>query len=172
MRMLRFIPVLLLAGISLVATTLEQLSVDDMVRKSTSILRGKVVASAPMQRGNVIYTSYRFQVTERLKGEATQTVELAVPGGRFGQLRQTIPGAPQLDAGKEYVVFVWTGPSGTNHILGLSQGLFDVQRGSNGELVLKRAAADARMLDKQGREVHDEAVTLDMKTLQRKVAAK
>lgn len=171
MRPLRYIPVLLLAGIGLLATTLEQLSVDDMVRKSTSIVRGKVVASAPMQRGNLIYTSYRFQVTERLKGEAGQTLELAVPGGRFGQLQQTIPGAPQLDAGKEYVVFVWTGPSGTNHILGLSQGLFDVQRGINGEVILKRSASDARMLDRQGREIQDEAVTLGWKTLQRKVAA-
>jgi hypothetical protein len=166
----RALPVLVLAGISLLGTTLEQLSLDDMVKKSTSIVRGKVVSSAPMQRGNVIYTSYRVQVSDRLKGDAGQTVEVAVPGGRSGQLRQTIPGAPSIEAGKDYVIFIWKGPSGTNHIVGLSQGLFDVQRTSNGELVLKRAAADARMVDAQGHEVQDQAVTIGWKALQRKVA--
>jgi hypothetical protein len=166
----RAIPVLLLAGLSLLGTTLEQLSLDDLVKRSTSIVRGKVVSSAPMQRGSVIYTSYRVQVSDRLKGDTGPTVDVAVPGGRSGQLRQTIPGAPSVEAGKDYVIFIWKGPSGTNHIVGLSQGLFDVQRGANGDLVLKRSAADARMLNAQGHEVQDQAVTIGWKALQRKVA--
>lgn len=172
MSFLRNIPVVIVAATLAVvsATTLEQLSLDDMLKKSTSVVRGQVVSSAPLQRGTVIYTSYRLQVTERLKGDGAAVVEVAVPGGRFGQLRQTIPGAPVLEAGKEYVVFIWTGPSGTNHILGLSQGLFDVRKGANGELILQRTASDARMLDRQGREVEDQDVTISFRTLRQKLS--
>lgn len=165
----RFSLALLLMGSCLSGTTLEQLSLDEMVQKATSIVRARVASASPMQRGNLIHTAYRLQVVEQLKGSAGSTLEVAVPGGRLGQFRQTIPGSPVLESGKEYVVFVWTGKSGTNHIIGLSQGLFEVQRAADGSMVLQRPATDARMLDKQGREVQSHAVSLPLRSLQAKL---
>lgn len=161
---------LALAGI-VSATTLEQLSVDKMIEKSASIVRGKVVSSVSVQRGSLIYTTYRFQVTEQMKGSASGTFELSVPGGDYGKLRQNIPGAPRLLAGKEYVVFVWTSKSGINHIIGLSQGLFDLRTDPSGDILLKQATTDARMVDTQSREVDSKPVSLTLGELQRRVKA-
>jgi hypothetical protein len=109
---------LLMGGIGLFtapaanATTLEQLSLEQMARQSTEIVRGKMVSSAPEQRNGVIYTRSRFQVVERWKGNASATVEVVLPGGTLGKLHQTFAGAPVLAPGAEYVLFLWTGKSG------------------------------------------------------------
>lgn len=164
----RLISGLILAGV-LCATTLQRLSLDEMVRDSTSIVRAKAAVAGASQHGSLIYTAYRLTILETLKGKQVATMDVVVPGGRVGGLRQTIPGAPHLASGKEYVVFVWTSKQGVNHIIGLSQGLFDVVKDAKGNLTLKRSATDARMLDGAGRVVRDEALTVDMNALLRKV---
>ena len=74
--------------------------------------------------GPVIYTHYQLQVSERYKGAAESTVDLAIPGGVVNGIRQVWGGAPQLDSGDEYVFFLWTGKSGLTQVMGLTQGLF------------------------------------------------
>ena len=43
--------------------TLERLSLDDMIARSTTIVRGKVTASWAAFTGSVIYTHYQVQVS-------------------------------------------------------------------------------------------------------------
>jgi hypothetical protein len=169
MRAAILIATLLMGGVCATGTTLEQLSVDQMIRQATMIVRGRVVATSAVQRGNLIYTNHRIQISEVLKGENQQVVEVSVPGGQSGGLRQTIPGAPTLVAGREYLVLIWRGSRGVNHIIGLSQGLFDVQRNASGEIVLKRMVTDARMLNEQGEEVKDVGVQMTMTSFRDKM---
>src|SRR5436190_2080149 len=110
--------VLLLATVS--ATTLERLTVDAMVEKSNSIVRGKVVSSQGEVRNGMIFTKYLVQVDESWKGNPGRIVEVFVPGGVANGLRQTIPGAPALEQGDEFVLFLWAGASGRQQIIGLS----------------------------------------------------
>jgi hypothetical protein len=93
-------------------------------------------------------------------------MDVVVPGGLSGGLRQSFPGAPRLAAGEEYMIFLWTGRSGLTQVIGLSQGLFDVKTDARGELVIYRAASGERMLEpRTGREVEDEAVQMRMRDM-------
>ena len=103
--------VLFVSSLPLQCATLERLSFDDMVVKSTAIVRGKVANSYAAFSGRVIYTHYSVQVIETLKGAASASVDVAVPGGVANNLRQTFSGAPELRPGAEFVFFLWTGRS-------------------------------------------------------------
>src|SRR5713226_6239426 len=103
------------------ATTLQQLSMDDMIRKSTVIVRAKVLDSHAAFRGQDIYTFYHLQVLEGLStGSTMQQIDVAVPGGSAKGKRQMVPGAVSLDAGEEYIIFLWTSRSGLTQVIGLS----------------------------------------------------
>ena len=49
---------------ALASATLEQLSLNDMVQKSTAIVRGTVAASHAEARGLISYTHYTIGVTD------------------------------------------------------------------------------------------------------------
>jgi hypothetical protein len=157
--------VVLLAAAACVATTLEQLSLDDMIRQSRFIVRGQVTASWAEQRGSMIYTLYRVAVAEQLKGAAQPSIDLAVPGGLSNGLRQVIPGAPRLASGPEYVFFVWVSPKGVKQIIGLSQGVFDVKLDGAGERVLVRGPIEAALVDAKGRSLADSGLRLTWRGL-------
>ena len=55
-----------------------------------------------------------------------------------------------MEAGREFVVFLWKGPSGRTQITGLSQGLFEVSRGSSSALVRRKPNADVVIAPKGG----------------------
>jgi len=116
---------LLIAGMMpLQCATLERLSLDDLIVKSTSIVRGTVVESHAVASRTDVFTHYTVQVAEILKGAAGAQVDVVVPGGVAGNVRQSIPGAPSLSAGSAYVLFLWTGASGVTQVIGFTQGLF------------------------------------------------
>jgi hypothetical protein len=162
-----FAALLVLAG-SVGATTLAQLSVEQMIEKSTAIVRARVSGSFTANRNGTIYTYYRLQVTENLKSNTPATSEVAVPGGAVGRVMQSVAGAPELKPGGEYVLFLWTSRSGLTQIIGLSQGAFDV-RANAGGIVLARPAAGEQMLDAAGHVVVDRGVTLGLSDLRARI---
>ena len=98
------------------SATLERLSLDDMIAKSTLIVRGKVAGASAAASGPVIYTHYTVQVSERFKGQAASTIDVTVPGGTANGLRQTFAGAPTLKPGDDFLFFLYTGRDGrTTH---------------------------------------------------------
>src|SRR5690348_12046055 len=123
------------AVVSVQGATLSRLSLDDMIAKSSDIVRARVTGQRSAFRGTtpagMIYTWYSLQVVETLKGSPKP--EVAVPGGSVGRYRQTIAGAPELKHGDEYVFFIWTSRNGLPQIIGLSQGLLSVNLGSAGK---------------------------------------
>jgi hypothetical protein len=147
---------------SLRATTLQKLTTDDLIQKSTAIVRAKVVGSRGVLRGPDIYTHYQLEILESLKPGGAPRLEVAVPGGAAQGLRQTVAGAPSLTAGQEYVIFLWTSRSGLTQIMGLSQGLFTVTQNAAGKPVLIRPAAADLMLDQSGRVTNDQAITMSL----------
>ena len=151
------------------ATTLQSLSTDDMVSKSTTIVHAKVVGMRTAFSGQDIFTYYQLQVIESWKSPMTQPVEVAVPGGASRGSRQTVVGAPSLSIGGEYVMFVWTSKSGLSQVLGLSQGLFNVRTSSNGDPVLVRPAITDLMLDSTGQVVNPQAITMTLSDLRAKI---
>ncbi len=120
------------------AATLEQMSLDDLVEKSTAVVRGRAGGRRATQAGALIYTLTVFDVAEQWKGEPLGRTEVALPGGQVGGLSQRFGVVPELESGNEYVLFLWRGPSGRTQITGLSQGLFEVERRQNGEILVRR----------------------------------
>lgn len=161
-----------LAEQHLTATTLEQLSMGDLIQQSTAIVRARVGGSSGVFHGANIYTHYRIQVLETLKGSggnSLTSLDVAVPGGVAGGMRQEVAGAPVLVSGQEYVLFLWTSRAGTTQVIGLSQGLFHLSQDSSGELVLDRSASSELMLDPSGAVVADQAVHLSLPALRNRI---
>jgi hypothetical protein len=159
------------------ATTLEQLSLDEMTQKSTAIVRARITGSHTGTRGTNIYTYFQLQVLETWKSSGqtsgTTTTEVAIPGGVAGGIRQSVSGAPELKPGQEYVLFLWTSRSGLTQVIGLSQGLFKVSEdgsgGGTGAAVVQRPAASELMLSRSGLPVDDHAVSMQIQELRARV---
>lgn len=167
----------LLASLALIGsaegTTLQKLSLEDMIRQSTAIVRAQVTGSRTAQRGANIYTYYRLHVIETAKLSPAEArgsdIEVGVPGGTLNGLHQMAIGSPELVKGSEYVIFLWTGKSGLTQVIGLSQGLFLTSKDSAGQIRLNRPAADEPMLDQQGRPVPAEALNLTWSDLRSRI---
>jgi hypothetical protein len=154
------------------AATLEKLSWDDLIGKSTAIVRGRVASSSTAFRGSVIYTTYRIAVSQQLKGTAQDTVQVLVPGGTVAGVRQSVSGSQQLVTGSEYVLFLWTARSGATFVMGLTQGVFDLLQNASGDLMASRRAANEAMLAPGTlRVVQDDPVVMRFDDLQALVAS-
>jgi len=172
MRALAIFVCLSVAGASVPAraTTLRQLSLDEMAQKATAIVRAKVTGSVEVLRGTDVFTVYQLETLETVKApNGIKPADVAVPGGVAGGMRQVVAGAPVLHAGQEYVLFLWTSRSGLTQLMGMSQGLFTVERPPAGDVIATRAAAGEQMLDSAGRAVHDERLSLPWAELKSKV---
>ena len=148
MRHFVFALVLASCGMPLQCATLERLSFADMVVKSTGVVRGKVLSSSAAFSGGVIYTHYRVQVTESLKGRNSGVIDLAVPGGVANGIRQAVSGAPEFQPGDDCVFFLWTSKAGLTQVIGLTQGVFRVT-GGGADPALSRAPSHELMLDQR-----------------------
>jgi len=151
--------------------TLEKLSLDDMILKSTAIVRGTVSGSAAAARGPVIYTHYAVQVTERYKGSAPEGQDVAVPGGSANGFRQSFPGSPELTAGSEYVFFLWTGPSGITQIIGLTQGLFTLTGTASGTTITRPPSPEEVLDPATGQQVKDQSISIRLSDLKARIAS-
>jgi hypothetical protein len=149
------------------ATTLEQLTLDEMTQKSTAIVRSRVTGSHAATRSGTIYTYFQLQVLENWKGQTI--TEVALPGGVADGVRQSVNGAPELKLGQEYVLFLWTSRSGLTQVIGLSQGLFKLSGEGSGGVVAQRPAASELMLSPSGIPVDDHAVSMQLSDLRASV---
>ena len=167
--MQRLVFALLAASLAAVqGSTLQQLSLDEMIQKSTAIVRGKGHVTGASFRGSVIYTHYQVQVSETYKGVAAPQLDVAVLGGVANGIQQRFAGAPELREGEDYVLFLWTSKTGLTQIIGLSQGLFAVTPGASSPFVV-RAASSEQMLNAQGQPVSDSDIKLQLTDLRSRI---
>ena len=152
--------------------TMGRLSLDDMITRSTTIVRGKVTASWAAFTGSVIYTHYQIQVGEQFKGAARTSVEVVTPGGTVKGLSASFSGSPVLNQGDEFVFFLWTSKSGLTWITGLTQGLFSLTGEEGADRMASRSASRELMLDPAtSRPVKDSALTMSLSSLRSRIAA-
>jgi hypothetical protein len=136
------------------AATLQQLTLDQIGASATSVVHARIASASTAFSGATIYTHYKLQILETLKGSGP--TEFVLPGGVSGRYRQSFPGVPELSPGTEYVLFLWTSQhSGLTFPVGLSQGIFRVTAQADGSIMLSRARIGEMMLDASGRPVAD-----------------
>jgi hypothetical protein len=152
---------------SLSASTLQRLSMKQMILQSTMIVEGKVQpGTSAALRGPIIYTHYQISVTAAYKGTpSAQSIDVAVPGGALNGMLQPVAGAPTLTAGQQYVFFLWTSKSGLTQVIGLSQGLFAVAPNAQGQVMVSRGAANALVLDAAGNPVTNTGIQMPLAQL-------
>lgn len=170
-RGLALVSLLTWAALAAQGATLVQLSLDEMIDKSTAIVRGQVSGSYAALHGSIIYTHYRIRVAERWKGPATAELDIVVPGGAAGGLRMTFPDSPKLTEGVEYVLFLWKGSNGLTNIIGWSQGIFDLKADRDGATLATRPASKDTLLDAAGRLVKDEPVLMRLQDLRDRISS-
>jgi hypothetical protein len=169
-RLLTICVLLALAFATTRATTLLQLSLDDMTLKSTAIVRGKVQQTDSILRGSIVYTCYRVQVTEQWKGTQSAQIDFAVLGGTAKGITQSYSGAPALTSGQEYILFLWTSRSGLTQIIGLSQGAFNLTPVSSGDAMVTRFASTERVVDQTGNDAADSNFQMRLGDMRSQVA--
>lgn len=151
--------------------TLERLSMDDLIAKSTAIVRGTVTDSWAAFTGSVIYTHYKIQVSETLKGTAQNQVEIVVTGGTVNSLSQNFAGSPTLHQGDQFVFFLWSSKAGLTQIMGLTQGLFALPQDGSSDPTATRAPTRELMLDPAtARPVKDAALSMRLSDLRSLIA--
>lgn len=170
----RALQIALMSGLGLAAlqsATLERLSFDNLVARSSAIVRGTVKGASVSLSGPIVYTHYTIQVSERFKGPAGATVDVVVPGGMVNNMRQTFAGTPTFHPGDEYVFFLWTSKSGLNQVLGLTQGLFSLASDASGDALATRSASRELMLDSvSGHAVKDDTLVMRLSELRSRIA--
>lgn len=152
-------------------STLQQLSLDDMIGQSTAIVYGTVRPTYSAFRGAMIYTHYQVQVANTYKGMQLKSWDLAVPGGEVNGVRQPFAGVPTLNAGQSYLLFLWTSKTGLTQVIGLSQGLFNVSTNASGQLVVSRGATSETMLNTAGQTVTDTNITMTLPQMRTRIQA-
>jgi hypothetical protein len=155
----------LMCGAAGFATTLDYLSLDEMLVRSSAIVRGRVLGCEGFLRGPGIYTR-SIQVLEQWKGAAAERMDVVLPGGTAAGRRQLVAGAPSLREGDEYVLFLWAGASGEMQILGMSQGVFALERDADGQERLVQGVPAEPAVDRStGRLVTDRPIRLRVSEL-------
>lgn len=169
--MIRLLFTLTLLAAALPGATLQKLTFDEMVAHSTAIVRAKIGPASGRQHGALVYTHHSITVLESWKGSPASSLDVVVPGGQIGRLQQTVAGAPVLTPGSELVLFLWKSRSGLTHVIGLSQGVFKLERNAAGTVLLNRAPVDARLVAPSGRLTHDDGMTMPMSEFRSRVAS-
>lgn len=152
------------------SATLEKLSLEEMAQKSTLIVRGSITACTGEAKGSLIYTKCTVSVSERWKGSSGPQLEFYVPGGTARGLVQIFTGTPKFTAGQENVLFLWSGRSGLNQVIGLSQGVFDIYTDGKGGVAAKRSATAERIVDAAGQPVRDNGIEMNLSALRQRVS--
>ena len=120
MRLLVLFPILLCAS------SLPQLSMEELVAQSDTIVSGHVVrAWAAMDAENrFIWTHYEIKVGATLKGQIQASVVVGEPGGTLHGVTLLAPGATQYTVGEEVSVFLYRTPIGYLRTTNYGQGKF------------------------------------------------
>ena len=129
--MIRVAVVVMLAVFSLApldALTLSPMTFEQLGGEATAIVfarvadvRGRWTADRRSIESVVSLDALRY-----LKGDLGSDIELRVPGGEAGGMRQMMPGAPALREGDLIVAFLGSRGPALPTLVGFTQGLFRV----------------------------------------------
>jgi hypothetical protein len=137
--------VLLFLGLSLRATTLARLSLDELAAASDAVARVRCVATESRWESGSIWTLTTFDVVETLKGNLPPEIAVRLPGGRVGHVTATVDGTPKFAPGAEAIVFLEKSRAGGFTVAGWVEGTFRILRDprTRAEIVTQDSSAFA-----------------------------
>jgi hypothetical protein len=120
------------------------LSVEQMVSQSDLITIGSCVDARSTWVGRNLVTIATISVREALKGDASASVTVVLPGGvdanRKIPIAMTYPGAPRITPGEDVLLFLTSDDEvgGGYTIAGFSQGKFSIVKDEEGREMITR----------------------------------
>lgn len=144
------------------ATTLLELSTDDLIDLADVVVDGHCTATETRSWKGLTVTAYTFEVSDQLKGGASGQVTVLVPGGvlydRDPPLIVHVAGAPRLAVDDRALLFLTDAGDGSGYfVTGFSQGLYRVLQAEDGQTLGVQNLTGARLASSKG--VTDGALT-------------
>ena len=136
------------------ATTVQKLSLQDLTKKSSSIVMARVddTVSSWDAAHKEIYTYTTLRVLQPVKGsKGATTITLRQIGGTVGNIASVVPGMPNFRKGEEVVVFLTDkDAAGYPWVMGLQQGKYSVVTTKDGVKMVRNDLAGTEFLTKSG----------------------
>lgn len=128
------------AGRSTYAPIVKKMTVKDMAKESTVVVRGIVSASLGTIRqigpagDEMVYTRWKIQPTSAAKGTAKTDLVVRTAGGQYGLTIVDVEDQPALAVGQRVMLFLAPHPdwNGDYRIVGEFQGAYQV-KSTNGQ---------------------------------------
>jgi hypothetical protein len=122
--------ILLLVCLAAQATLVPALSLEGLIDQSEIIVHGRVTGSWPAwdSKHKYIWTHYRIEVLDPIRGNPGASLVVSEPGGALDGVYMTISGALDYSVGEEAVVFLYRTPIGYLRATGSGQGKYTVTR--------------------------------------------
>jgi len=159
------------------ATTLVHLDVGALTRASIRVARARVdaVSSRWAEPGRIV-TEVQLTRLETWAGPDLPSFRVLLPGGEVHGIAQRIEGVPAFRPGEELVLFLVSRGSAqtgqAHHLVGLSEGVWRVERTPAGELVARPDPLDGiRLVEPQGKRSPEARVPLSLAALRARVEA-
>src|SRR3954451_5753970 len=155
--------VLMFLASAAAATTIVLPTDDQLIRKSPVIVEGTVISSAPVLRGEGIWTETKLAVDRTLKGDVAGELTIREIGGEIDGRITKIFGSPVYQPGERVMAFLTPTPRGDYQTIDLFVGKFSEERAANGRRFLIRDdnAGDVQLLDSSLQPVETKNVQRD-----------
>lgn len=124
------------------ATTLEQMSLGQLTRASTLVVRARFLGANSLWQSGEIWTVGWFQVLETFKGHPKEgEISVETIGGRVGAVESVVNGVPHFRCGEQVVLFLDLLPRGGYSITAWVEGTFRLRWGRGGRRYLTQDTA-------------------------------
>lgn len=162
------IGLLLTAGVGLRAAVVPRYSLEELAHSSALIVHATVRGSwvAWDERGLYLWTHYRLEPLETIKGVAAGQVVVSEPGGTLDGVTMLVSDVVQFHQGEEVVVFLYRNGLGYWRVRGYGQGKFTLVEAKDGVKKL-HTNLDALQIVETGAAAADGAEALNGWTLGR-----
>jgi hypothetical protein len=108
------------------ATTLAQLSLDQLAGAADGVARVRCAGTESRWENGAIWTNTTFEVVQAMKGDLPPRIVVRLPGGKVGPFTTTVEGAPRFSTGEEAVVFLERSRAGGYSVTGWLEGTFRI----------------------------------------------
>jgi hypothetical protein len=139
------------------ATTVQKLSLQELTKKSNSIVMARVddAYSSWDAAHKEIYTFFTLRVLQPVKGlKGETTITLRQIGGTVDNIASIVPGMPSFKKGEEVVVFLTEKDrAGYPWVMGLQQGKYSIVTGKDGVKQVRNDLAGTELLSANGQKV-------------------
>jgi len=138
------------------ATTVQKLSLQELTKKSDSIVMARVddATSSWDASHKEIYSYYTLHILQPVKGRKDETtITLREIGGTVGNIASIVPGMPSFKKGEEVILFLTQkDAAGYPWVMGLQQGKYSIVE-KNGTKVVRNDLAGTELLTRPGQKI-------------------